>query len=169
MKSRRPGQAAFAACLLLSIMTGQEIYAATASPSATLSQLISVANKHKLASAAGLFSSKAVLRVGKRKMSGSRSIAGWWKQEFRLGVRLTLRSRVQSRGSSAGAVLRRTTRGGDCPHGCTEQWLAVVRAGRIDQLTLQALRVPTTPRPLPTVPPAPTAPPKPGVTPTIPT
>jgi hypothetical protein len=135
-------------------------------------QLVKAANHHQLAATLRLFAASAVLRVSKQELHGQSAVKTWWRTEFAHSLHISLKSSVQTGSRTAGAVLRRTTKGGDCPKGCLERASWQFSGLQFTGMSLTRLTSPTRPAPAPsipkTVPPPPKGTPRPNVTPTVP-
>lgn len=136
-----------------------------------INRLISAVNSGNLSATSRLFTSTAVLQVSKRQLRGNRTVTQWWRGELAHHLQIALESQIRTGGSGADAVIRRTTRGGDCPNNCWERASWRFQGARFSRMTLVTTAHPPLPNPEPlrTVPPPPKAPPPPNVTPTIPT
>lgn len=143
---------------------------APARETSVVSQLIKAANRHNLKGTMSLFSSDPALHLGKQSLKGRVAVRNWWKSEFGLGLKISLKTKAQAQASEAHAVISRKTRKGDCAKACVEAGRWQFAGGKIAKMSLAKLASPSIKTPVPPtgVPTPPKGTPPPNVTPTVP-
>ena len=128
---------------------------------AVVKALVSAANTYQLATTSRFFTSTAVLQIGVKQWRGQGAIESWWRTEFTHKLHITLQPAFKVKGNTVQDIARRTTKGGDCPHGCWDVASWQLSGARIARMTLSRFQAPPPPPSPPGVPPPPTIPPSP--------